>query len=81
MGKQWKQWQTLFWGAPKSLEIVKGQGSLVCCNPWGRKELDTIERLSHADDTTVVAKSEDELKSLLMNVKEESEKVGLKLII
>ena len=50
-------------------------------SPWNHKELDTIERLSHADDTTVVAKSEDELKSLLMNVKEESEKVGLKLII
>ena len=34
-----------------------------------------------ADDTTLMAESEEELKSLLMNVKEESEKVGLKLNI
>ena len=34
----------------------------------------------HADDTTFMAESEEELKSLLMKVKEESEKVGLKLI-
>ena len=35
--------------------------------------------LSYADDTTVIAESEEELKSLLMKVKEESEKAGLKL--
>ena len=35
----------------------------------------------YADDTTLMAKSEEELKSLLMKVKEESEKVGLKLNI
>ena len=35
----------------------------------------------YADDTTLMAESEEELKSLLMNVKEESEKVGLKLNI
>ena len=29
----------------KLWEIVKGQGSLVCCNPWGRKVSDTTERL------------------------------------
>ena len=40
-----------------------------------------INNLRYADDTTVMAESEDELKSLLMNVKEESEKVGLKLNI
>ena len=40
-----------------------------------------INNLRHADDTTVMAESEEELKSLLMNVKEESEKAGLKLII
>ena len=40
-----------------------------------------IHNLRHADDTTLVAKSEEELKSLLMNVKEESEKVDLKLNI
>ena len=36
-------------------------------------------KLRYADDTTLMAESEEELKSLLMNVKEESEKVGLKL--
>ena len=40
-----------------------------------------INNLRYADDTTLMAESEDELKSLLMNVKEESEKVSLKLNI
>ena len=40
-----------------------------------------INNLRYADDTTRMAKSEEELKSLLMKVKEESEKVGLKLNI
>ena len=40
-----------------------------------------ISNLRYADDTTLVAESEEELKNLLMKVKEESEKVGLKLII
>ena len=40
-----------------------------------------INNLRYADDTTLKAESEEELKSLLMNVKEESEKVGLKLNI
>jgi len=40
-----------------------------------------INKLRYADDTTVMAESEEELKSLLMKVKEESEKVGLKLNI
>ena len=40
-----------------------------------------IHSLRYADDTTLVAESEEELKSLLMKVKEESEKVGLKLNI
>ena len=40
-----------------------------------------INNLRHADDTTLMAESEKELKSLLMKVKEESEKVGLKLKI
>ena len=38
-----------------------------------------INNLRYADDTTLVAESEEELKSLLMKVKEESEKSGLKL--
>ena len=40
-----------------------------------------ISNLRHADDTTLMAESEKELRSLLMKVKEESEKVGLKLNI
>ena len=40
-----------------------------------------INNLRYADDTTLMAESKEELKSLLMNVKEESEKVGLKLNI
>ena len=40
-----------------------------------------INNVRYADDTTLMAESEEELKSLLMKVKEESEKVGLKLNI
>ena len=41
----------------------------------------TINNLRYADDTTLIAQSEEELKILLMKVKEESEKVGLKFNI
>ena len=40
-----------------------------------------INNLRYADDTTLMAEGEEELKSLLMKVKEESEKIGLKLYI
>ena len=40
-----------------------------------------INNFRYADDTTLMAESKEELKSLLMKMKEESEKVGLKLII
>ena len=40
-----------------------------------------INNLRYADDTTLMAESEEELKSLLMKVKEESEKAGLKLSV
>ena len=40
-----------------------------------------VNNLRYADDTTLMAESDEELKSLLMKVKEESEKVGLKLNI
>ena len=40
-----------------------------------------IKNLIYADDTTLMAEIEEELKSLLMKVKEETEKIGLKLII
>ena len=42
---------------------------------------ENINNLRYADDTTLMAESEEELKSLLMKVKEESEKAGLKLSI
>ena len=45
------------------------------------KEIMVFNNLKYADDTTLMAESEEELKSLLMKVKEESEKVGLKFNI
>ena len=54
---------------------------------WKKHKLESrlpgrnINNLRYADDTTLIAESEEELKSLLMKVKEESEKVGLKLNI
>ena len=45
---------------------------------WARRNLNNLR---YADDTTLMAESEEELKSLLMKVEEESEKVGLKLNI
>ena len=52
---------------------------------WKKHKLESkllggyINNLRYADDTTLMAESEEELKSLLMKVKEESEKAGLKL--
>ena len=54
---------------------------------WRKHKLESrlpgrnINNLRYADDTTLMAESEEELKSLLMKVKEESEKIGLKLNI
>ena len=48
---------------------------------WNKIAGRNINNLRYADDTTITAESEEELKSLLMKVKEESEKVGLKLNI
>ena len=76
-------------------EESHGQRSLAGYSPLGQKELNTTKEaqagikiarkntnnLRYADDTTLRAESEGELKSLLMKVKEESEKVGLKLNI
>ena len=76
-----------------TLGVGDGQGGLACYNLWGCKESDTTEWLSwtelkyhinnlrYADDTTLIAESEEELKSLLMKLKEETETVGLKLNI
>ena len=48
---------------------------------WNQIARKNINNLRYADDTTLMAESEEELKSLWMKVKEESEKVGLKLNI
>ena len=48
---------------------------------WNQDCRENINNLRYADDTTLMAESKDELKSLLMKVKEESEKAGLKLNI
>ena len=58
-------WETLDWKKQAGIKIA------------GRN----INNLRYADDTTLMAESEEELKSLLMKVKEESENVGLKLKI
>ena len=76
MGKLWKHWETLFWGAPLPLHVglEETQAGIKIS---GRN----INNLSYADDTTIMADSEELLKSLLLKVKEESEKVDLKLNI
>ena len=56
-------WETLDWKKQAGIKIARRN----------------INNLRDADDTTLMAESEEELKSLLMKVKEESEKVGLKL--
>ena len=48
---------------------------------WNQDSRRNINNLRYADDTTLMAESEEELKSLMMKVKEMSEKVGLKLNI
>ena len=58
-------WETLDWKKQAGIKIA------------GRN----LSHLRYADDTTLMAESEEELKSLLMKVKEESEKAGLKLSI
>ena len=56
-------------------------GLLLCSTQVSRFERRNINNLRYADDTTLVAEGEEELKSFLMKVKEESEKVGLKFNI
>ena len=59
-------WETLGWKEAQAVIKIAGRN---------------INNLRYADDTTLTAEIEEELKSLLMKVKEESEKVGLKLNI
>ena len=67
MYMQSTSWETLGWKKHKLESRLPGEIS--------------ITNLRYADDTTLMAESEEELKSLWMKVKEESEKVGLKLNI
>ena len=71
------------WGTKKVLPPpARGAGTLIPSAQrlvWAARR--NINHFRYADDTTLMAESEEELKSLLMKVKEESEKVGLKLNI
>ena len=60
-------------------DILKNSSDYL--NGWNQIAGRNINNLRYADDTTLMAESEEELKSLLMKVKEESEKVGFKLNI
>ena len=64
-------WRATIHGVAKELDTTKHAGIKIA----GRN----TNNLRYADDTTLMAGSKEELKSLLMKVKEESEKVGLKL--
>ena len=68
---------------PWRTPFPKTAGLLLCTHdgPGIRIARKNINHLRYADDTTLMAESEEELKSLLMKVKEESEKAGLKLNI
>ena len=55
--------------------------TFLCLDDCSDINSSNINNLRYADDTTLMAESEEELKSLLMKVKEESENVGLKLNI
>ena len=66
--------QTSKWGLGERFGLEEAQAGIKIVER-------NINNLRHADDTTLMAQSEEELKSLLMKVKEESEKVGLKLNI
>ena len=62
-------------------EYIMWNASLDEAQAWIKVPGRNINNLRYADDTTLMAQSEEELKNLLMKVKEESEKVGLKLNI
>ena len=62
-------------------EYIRGNASLSEAQAGIKIAGRNINNLSYADDTTLMSESEEELKSLLMKVKEKSEKAGLKLSI
>ena len=74
--------QILTWSnSTRNPLIPYGNSSMATIHQKCHKGIHNISNLRYADDTTLMAESEEELKSLLMNVKEEGEKVGLKLNI
>ena len=62
-------------------EYIMGNARLVEAQTGIKTAMWNINNLRYADDTTLMAESKEELKSLLMKVKEENEKAGLKLNI
>ena len=72
--KPWSADNTLYLNIPEMPGWKKAQARIKIVER-------NINNLRYADDTTLMAESEEELKSLLMKMKEESEKVGLKLNI
>ena len=72
---------TELWGKPLYAEYIMRNAGLEEAQARIKIARRNINNLRYADDTTLMAESEEELKSLLMKVKEESEKVGLKLNI
>ena len=71
---------TIYTISPSICHEVMGPDAMILIVLESRL-LGNINNLRYADDTTLMAESEEELMSLLMKVKEESEKVGLKLNI
>ena len=71
------QARVLEWGAIAFSEYIMRNAGLDEAQAGIKIAGRNINNLRHADDTTLMAESEEELKSLLMKVKEESEKVGL----
>ena len=63
------------------VEYIMWNAGLDEAQAWIKIARRNINNLRYADDTTLMAESEEELKSFLMKVQEESEKVGLKLNI
>ena len=55
-GKQWKQWLTLFWGAPKSLQMVIAAMKLKRCLLLGRKVMTNLDSILKSRDITLLTK-------------------------
>ena len=53
MGKQWKQWQTLFWGAPKSLQMVTVAMKFKICLLLGRKAMTNLDSILKSRDISL----------------------------